>query len=79
MTIRRRWGLKLKALLLVSMLTMSSWGCGVWDNPGYLYAAGVSSGVLDGLISVSVNVIGQVIGDIFLPDEQVDNGTDSNG
>jgi len=49
------------------MLAMSSWGCGVWDNPGYLYVVGVSSGVLDGLIAVSTDIIGQAIGDIFLP------------
>ncbi len=67
MTIRRRLGLRFKALLLVGMLAMSSWGCGVWDNPGYLYVVGVSSGVLDGLIAVSTDIIGQAIGDIFLP------------
>ena len=78
MKIRRRSGLKCKALLLVGMLTMSSYGCGVWDNPGYLYAAGVSTGVLDGLISASVAIIGQAIGDL-LPGQQVDNGTGSNG
>ena len=79
MTIRRRSGLKCKALVLVGMLTMSSWGCSYWDNPGYVYASGVATGVMGGLVSVSVGIIGQTIGDIFFPGQQVDNGTASNG
>ncbi len=79
MTIRRRSGLKYKALLLVGMLTMSSWGCSYWDNPGYVYGSGVATGVMGGLISVSVAIVGQTIGDLFFSGQEVDDGTAATG
>ena len=70
MTTKRRSALKCRSLLLAGMLTMGSSGCSVWDNPGYLYSVGVATGVLDGLIAVSVDIIGQQIGDVFFPNQQ---------
>ena len=67
MTIRRRSGLKCKALLLVGMLTMGSGGCVAFDNPAAVWATGVGIGLMDGLISTSTIILGEAIGDIFFP------------
>lgn len=73
MTIRRRRRRKCGAVLLAGLLIMSSWGCTAWDNPGYVYASGVATGVMQGLISVTVNAVGNAIGVVFFPEE--DNGS----
>ena len=67
MTIKRRPGLKCKALLLVGMLTMSSGGCVGYDNPAAVWATGVGAGIMSGLIATSTTILSDVIGDIFFP------------
>lgn len=72
MTIRRRSGLKCKSLLLVGMLTMSSGGCvgGVgYDNPFAVWATGVGLGIMDGLISTTLVVLGEAFQNPIISDE----------
>ena len=69
MAIRRRSGLKCKSLLLVGMLTMSSGGCVAYDNPAAVWATGVGLGIMDGLISTTLVVLGEAFENAILPDQ----------
>lgn len=70
MTIRRRSGLKCRSLLLAGMLTMGSSGCSVWDNPGYVYAVGVATGVMDGLITTTLVLLSEAVVGTIDPNQQ---------
>ena len=63
----RHHGRKYRSLLMAGMLACGSSGCNLADDPGYLFARGVGSGVLNGLISLTVDLIGGALGDALFP------------
>ena len=64
---RRRLGRKYRSLLIAGMLACGSSGCDLADDPAYLFARGVGSGVLDGLVSLTLDLIGETIGEALAP------------
>jgi len=56
-----------RSLLLAGMLTFGLSGCDIADDPAYRYVEGVGIGVLNGLISTTVDVIGATLGSILFP------------
>ena len=64
---RRHDGRKYRSLLMAGMLACGSAGCDLADDPAYLFAQGVGSGLLGGMISVTVDLIGGALGDALFP------------
>ncbi len=71
----RHRGMKCRSLLLAGALTIGSSGCYLADDPAYLYVRGVGSGVLSGLISSTVTLIGEAIGNALFPGVDGDAAT----
>ena len=52
---------------MTGMLACGSSGCDLADDPAYLFAQGVGSGVLDSMIYVTVDIIGGALGNALFP------------